>query len=120
LIQIKDTPAKTIVMNGLQGAKEETMYVTIRKYPGCKNAKEVNRVALAELLPVLRTITGFRSYVIVDTGNDTIVSIGMFDSKEAAENANQQARGVVLRTAMKDLLPNPPEITVGEVLGEAK
>jgi hypothetical protein len=96
------------------------MYVTIRKYPGCKGVKEVNRVAMAELLPVLRTIAGFRSYVIVDTGNDSITSIGTFDSKESADNANQQARAVVQRTAMKDLLPNPPEIIVGEVLGEAK
>jgi len=96
------------------------MYVTIRKYPGCKDTKEVNRVALAELLPVLRTLAGFHSYVIVDTGNDTVASIGMFDNKQSAENANQQARAVVQRTAMKDLLPNPPEIIVGEVLGEAK
>jgi hypothetical protein len=96
------------------------MYVTIRKYSGCGDMKEVNRVALAELLPVLRTIAGFRSYVIVDTGKGTGASIGMFDNKEPAENANQQARGVVQRTALKDLLPNPPETTVGEVLGEAK
>lgn len=68
------------------------MYVTIRKYAGCGDLKEVNRVALAELLPVLRTIPGFRSYVIVDTGNGTGASIGMFDNEAAAENANQQAR----------------------------
>ncbi len=96
------------------------MYMTIRKYRGCKDVKEVNRVALAELLPVLRTIAGFRSYEIVDTGNGTVASIGVFDNKEAAENANQQARAVVQRTALKDLLPNAPEITVGEVLGHAK
>ena len=96
------------------------MYVTIRKYPGCKNVKEANRVAMAELLPLLRTIAGFRSYVIVDTGNDTITSIGTFDSKESADNANQQARAWSAGSALKDLLPNPPEIIVGEVLGEAK
>jgi len=95
------------------------MYVTIRKYPGCKDAKEVNRVALAELLPVLRKIAGFHSYVIVDTGNDTVASIGMFASKESAENANQQARAVVQSTALKILLPNPPEIIVGAMLGDA-
>jgi hypothetical protein len=100
--------------------KGKTMYMTIRKYQGCKDAKEINRVALAELLPVLRTIAGFRSYEIVDTGKETVASIGIFDSKEAAENANRQARAVVQRTALKDLLPNAPEITVGEVLGKAK
>jgi mannose-6-phosphate isomerase-like protein (cupin superfamily) len=48
----------------------------------------------------LQTIAGFRSYVIVDTGNGTGASIGMLDNKEAAENANQQARGVDQRTAL--------------------
>lgn len=95
------------------------MYVTIRKYPGCKDAKEVNRVAMAELLPVLRKVAGFRSYVIVDTGNGSVASIGMFDSQAAAEAANQRAREVVGRTSSSGLLPNPPEITVGEVLGDA-
>ncbi len=95
------------------------MYATIRKYPGCKDVKEVNRVAMAELLPVLRQVAGFHSYVIVDTGNGSIASIGMFDTQAAADAANQRAREVVGRTSMKTLLPNAPEITVGEVLGEA-
>jgi len=96
------------------------MYMTIRKYQGCLDAKEVNRVATAELLPVLRKIAGFRSYQIVDSGNGTATSISVFDSAAAAENANQQARAVVQASAMKALLPNPPEITMGEVLSEAK
>ena len=96
------------------------MYVTIRKYAGCGDLKEINRVARDELLPVLRKVAGFRSYAVVDTGNGSAASIGMFDSQAAAETANQRAREVVQRTSLKDLLPNPPEITVGEVLSEAK
>ncbi len=96
------------------------MYVTIRKYPGCKDVKEVNRVAMAELLPVLRTVPGFRSYTIVNTGNGSIASIGVFDSLASADAANQRAREVVARTSMATLLPNPPEITVGDVLGDAR
>lgn len=96
------------------------MYLTMRKYPGCKDVKEVNRVAMAELLPVLREVPGFRSYTIVDTGNGSIASIGVFDSQAAAETANTRAREVVQRTSMNSLLPNPPEITVGEVLGDAR
>jgi hypothetical protein len=81
------------------------MYVTIRKYSGCGDMKEVNRVALAELLPVLRKIAGFRSYVIVDTGKGTGAFIGMFDNKEAAENANQQARGAYRELLLRACCP---------------
>ena len=95
------------------------MFVTIRKYPGCKDAKEVNRVAQAELLPVLRTAPGFRSYVVIDSGNQSVTSISVFDSKEAADNANQRAREIV-RKSISKLLPNPPDITMGEVLTDAK
>jgi hypothetical protein len=95
------------------------MYVTIRKYPVCKDVKETNRVAQSEVVPVMRTVAGFRSYVTVDTGNGTVATISMFDSKEAAENANQLARAVVLRTALRDMVPNPPETTMGEVLDAA-
>jgi hypothetical protein len=65
------------------------MYVTTRKYPVCKDVKETNRIAQAEVVPVMRTVAGFRSYVTVDTGNGTVATISMFDSKAAAENANQ-------------------------------
>jgi hypothetical protein len=97
-----------------------TMHITIRKYRGCKDANEVNRLAVAELLPVLRKIAGFCSYQIVDSGNGTVTSIGVFDSAAASDNANLQARAVVQASALKALLPNPPDITVGEVLSEAK
>jgi hypothetical protein len=96
------------------------MHVTIRKYPDCRNAKEVNRIAVAELLPVLRAVPGFRSYTIVDTGPGSILSIGVFDSEESAEAANARAREVVARTGMASLLPSPPEITIGELMSDAR
>lgn len=96
------------------------MHITIRKYPGCKNVKEVNRIATAELLPVLRKVPGFRSYTIVDTGKASIASISVFDSAASAELGNIRAREFVARTGMAALLPNPPEITMGEILSDAR
>lgn len=96
------------------------MHVTIRKYPGCTNVKEVDRIAVAELLPMLRTVPGFRSYTIADTGNGSVTSIGVFDSAASAEAANARAREVVARTGMAALLPNPPEITIGEILSDSR
>ena len=95
------------------------MYVTIRKYAGCGDAKEIDRMSQAELLPVLRKVHGFRSYTTIDTGAHTVTSIGVFESKEAAEDANHRARDVVQKSLAK-LLPSPPDITVGEILTDVR
>ena len=47
------------------------MYVTIRKYTGCGDVGEIDRISQAELLPLLRKVKGFRSYVTIDTGGHT-------------------------------------------------
>ena len=96
------------------------MYVTIRKYTGCGDVKQIDRVSQAELLPVLRKVPGFRSYATIDTGvSSTVTSISVFESKDAAEEANRRAREMVQRS-LAALLPNPPDVTVGEILTEAK
>jgi hypothetical protein len=102
----------------MPSCEENMMFVRIRKYTGCTDAKEVNRLAQAEVLPVLRKVPGFRSYVVI-AGNHTMVSISTFDSKASVETANQRAREVVQKSIAK-FLPNPPEITMGELLAEAK
>ena len=84
------------------------MYVTIRKYTGCGDVKEIDRISQTELLPVLRKVPGYRSYVTIDTGGHTVTSISTFDSKEAAEEANRQAREMVQKSLAK-LLPSPPD-----------
>ncbi len=94
------------------------MYVTIRKYTGCGDVGEIDRISQAELLPLLRKVKGFRSYVTIDTGGHTVTSISTFGSKEAAEEANRRARETVQKSLAK-LLPNPPEVMVGEILTEA-
>ena len=96
------------------------MHITIRKYAGCGDMKEVNRIAMAELAPVLRKVAGFHSYVVVDMGNGVGASIGIFANKAAAEAGNQRAREVVGKTKLHELLPNPPEIIMGEVLSETR
>ena len=91
------------------------MFVTIRKYKGCTDVEELNKVVKIELVPAIEKVEGFHSYAAVDCGGQTVASIGMFDSKEAAERANSVARQIV-QQSMSKLLPNPPEITVGYVV----
>lgn len=92
------------------------MHVTIRKYSGCTDVAEVNRVAVAELAPALQRLPGYRSYATVDSGGGSVTSIGVFDSAAQAAAANATAREVVQRTGLSAYLPNPPEIIMGEIL----
>jgi hypothetical protein len=79
--------------------------------------KSFNRRVLASLIPSLREFSGYRSYSIVDMGDGTATSISVFDTREQAEDATERAWDIVLRT-LSDLLPNPPEVTIGEILSE--
>jgi len=95
------------------------MFVTIRKYTGCGDQSEIARVTTTQLLPVLQQVPGFQSFVGVDIGDRSIISIGIFDSKGAAELANERARDVV-RKSLAPLLPNPPAIMVGEIFADSR
>lgn len=93
------------------------MFVSIRRYAGCKDVQEVNRRVVTNLIPTLRAFSGYQSYSIIYLGNGTVVSISVFDTREQAECATQQVRGLV-QEHLADLIPNPPEVTIGELLRE--
>jgi hypothetical protein len=96
---------------------EAYMFVSIRKYVGCKDVHEVNRRVVENLIPTLRGFPGFQSYSIIDLGGGSAASISVFDTQDHAESATERVRSVV-REHLVDLLPNPPEVTIGELLSE--
>ena len=91
------------------------MYATIRRY-------ETNPSSIPEFLcranknftPLLRTIKGFVSYDIYDTGKGVIFSVTVFQTESAAAESN----GLASRFAKdwSDLLPKPPQVTLGRVV----
>jgi hypothetical protein len=91
------------------------MFIAVRIYDGTGDATEINRIAQSDLAPLLKAQPGFLSYDIADAGTGSVFSISMFDTREQAEAANRMAREVVQKMR-KDLMPNPPSITVGEAL----
>lgn len=92
------------------------MYIAIRRYRvDPEYVDEVIELARNRFLPKLITIPGFKAFYHVHTGEDTVVSIGIFADKAGAELSNQLARESVKETA-HDLLPLPPEIIEGEVV----
>jgi hypothetical protein len=91
------------------------MFIAVRVYDRTGDAAEINRIVQSDLAPLFRAHPGFISYDIADAGTGSIFSVTTFDTREQAEAANRIAREVVQKMR-KDLMPDPPTITVGEVL----
>jgi hypothetical protein len=91
------------------------MYATIRRYEGVTNPTEAGRLVRETFLPVVSKIPGFVAYYWVDAGGGVMISTTVFQDKAGAEESNRKAATVV-RESLASLLPNPPQITAGEVV----
>ena len=91
------------------------MFVTIRRYQGKPGQTEatVSRVK-GGLLPILTQQPGFKSYTAVDAGSDVAVSVSTYESRAAAESANQAAASWV-RSNLGDVV-GQADVLMGEAL----
>lgn len=92
------------------------MFVTIRKYSNIKDIAEVNRRIVANLVPQLKGLPGFRSYITIDLGGGQVMTITEFESQKDADFATEQARN--LAQEFWPLVPDPPEVITGVVMTE--
>jgi hypothetical protein len=92
------------------------VYVTIRKY--------ADKGALIEglmppvrdgFVPLLRRAAGFKGYCAFASEDGDVVSVTIFDDRLSALRADDRVREWVVSN-LRDLLPNPPEVTEGEAL----
>ena len=91
------------------------MYATVRRYEGVPNPTEAGRQVRDVFLPVISEIPGFVAYYWVDAGGGVMISTSVFQDKAGADESNRRAATVV-RDSLASLLPNPPQITAGEVV----
>ena len=91
------------------------MFVTIRRYAAGARADEVARRVGEGLVPVLQQQPGFRAYYAFMGEDGHPVSVSIVD---AAVVANERAREWVAAN-MADLIPDPPEVSMGEMLVDA-
>jgi hypothetical protein len=92
------------------------MYAVIRHFERMRSVEEAARRALAGLGPILKEQKGFRGYYVVDTGNDSGLSISLFETREAAETAHQRALEWIGQN-LSDLTTEQPRVFAGEVVG---
>ncbi len=94
------------------------MFVVIRRYAAGARTGEVARRVGEGLVPILTKLPGFRAYYCFVGEDGRPVSVSIVDSRAAAVVANERAREWVAAN-MADLLPDPPEVTMGEMLVDA-
>ena len=91
------------------------MYVAVRRYEGVTDPEEAARITREVFVPIIREMPGFVGYYDVDAGDGVMVSISVFEHKEAEEESTFKA-GELVAKDLEPLLPNPPQVTAGEVL----
>src|ERR671933_198324 len=90
------------------------MYVAVRRYEGVSDPQKVRQLAEEGFVPIISEMPGFIAYYWVDAGDGVIVTTSVFEHKDAEEQSNFRA-GEFVAEHLAPLLPNPPQITAGEV-----
>ena len=90
------------------------MYVAVRRYEGVTDPSEAGQLVDEGFVPIISEMPGFVAYYCVDAGDGVMLSTSVFEHKEAEEQSNWQA-GDFVAEHLAPLLPNPPQVTTGEV-----
>ncbi|MEU8075254.1 hypothetical protein AB0B31_07365 [Catellatospora citrea] len=91
------------------------MYATVRRYEGVTDPREAGRRVQEGFVPIISAVPGIVAYFWVDAGNGVMLSTSVFESRDGAEESNRRAADWV-KENLASLLPNPPQITAGEVV----
>ena len=90
------------------------MYVAVRRYEGVTDPQKVAQVA-EEFVPLISEMPGFLAHYFVDAGDGVMVATSVFEHKDAEEQSTFVA-GEFVGEHLAPLLPNPPQVTAGEVV----
>ena len=91
------------------------MYVAVRRYEGITDPQRVAKVAQEDFVPIISEMPGFVAHYFVDAGDGVMVATSVFEHKAAEEQSTYRA-GEFVGEHLEPLLPNPPQVTAGEVV----
>jgi hypothetical protein len=91
------------------------MYATVRRYEGVPDPSEAGRQVDEGFIPIISEVPGFVAYYWIDAGDGVMISTSVFEDQSGVEESNRRAAEWV-RENLASLLPNPPQITAGEVV----
>src|ERR671915_2475185 len=90
------------------------MYIAVRRYEGVSDPQKVAQVA-QDFVRIISEMPGFVAHYFVDAGDGVMVATSVFEHKDAEEQSTFVA-GEFVAEHLSPLLPNPPQITAGEVV----
>jgi hypothetical protein len=91
------------------------MYVAVRRYEGVTDPKKVAQLGEEGFVPIISEMPGFVAHYLVDAGDGVMVATSVFEHKDAEEQSTYRA-GEFVGEHLEPLLPNPPQVTAGEVV----
>ena len=97
------------------------MHATIRSYHGVdqNRAAELTSKVNETLVPKLSELPGFAAYYLVDAGNGTFTSFGLFETLEQAEESTKLVARWIRDEKLDAVMPNEPKITSGKVVARS-
>ena len=90
------------------------MYAAGRRYAGGRAPKKVAKVGQEGFVPIISEMPGFVAHYLVDAGDGVMVATSVFEHKDAEEQSTFRA-GELVQERLAPLVPNPPQVTAGEV-----
>ena len=92
------------------------MYAVIRRYRLAEGASIEELMARVHrgFVPIISRVPGFVAYHAIDLGNGAVLSVSVFDGRDAAEESTRRAADYV-RQELASLFTGPAEVELGEV-----
>jgi quinol monooxygenase YgiN len=91
------------------------MHVAVRRYQmDPASVDEVMRQVNEGFIPIIKDADGFLAYYALNAGAGEIATVSVFEDQAGAEESIRMAADWI-RQNLAALLPDPPEITAGEV-----
>jgi hypothetical protein len=90
------------------------MYVSVRQYRS-SDAAEVGRRAEEGFVPIVREVSGFSAWYLVDGGDGSVMTITIAEDQAGVEDSVSKASDWVRENAA-DLVDRAPTVTNGEVV----
>lgn len=95
--------------------KSEPRFAVLRRYRvDPRNVETIATRARDGFVPIISALPGFASYSLLDAGNGTIVTLSGFTNQAGADESINAAAAWI-RDNLGPLMPNPPEVSSGQM-----
>jgi heme-degrading monooxygenase HmoA len=91
------------------------MYIAIRRYQGVTGSTEEIARRGEQVVSIFQQVSGFIGWYLLEAGGGNWATVSIFEDQAGAEESSRVAANFI-RQNLAEFFPNPPEITMGEVV----